>query len=85
MVSPGLLAEQLAVFRRQTDHQFWPDHISITDASHFWFDRLRGPKQVTDVYLLGLAVKHAGRFATFDTGVPLAAVLAAKPEHLVVI
>ena len=79
------MAEQLAVFRRQTDHQFWPDDISITDASLFWFDRLRGPKQVTDIYLLGLAVKHAGSFATFDGRVPLAAVLGAKSEHLVVI
>jgi hypothetical protein len=85
VITPGLLAEQLALFRRQTHHQFWPDDISITDASLFWFDRLRGPKQVTDVYLLGLVVKHAGCFATFDIGVPLAAVLAAKPEHLVVI
>ena len=85
VVTPGLLAEQRAVFRHQIDHQFWPDDISITDASLFWFDRLRGPKQVTDVYLLGLAVKYAGCFATFDTSVTLAAVLAAKSEHLLVI
>jgi toxin-antitoxin system PIN domain toxin len=84
-ITPGVLAEQLAAFRRGTDHQFWPDDISITDVSQFWFDRLCSPRQVTDIYLLGLAAKHGGSFATFDRAVPLNAVLAARPEHLVVL
>jgi len=47
--------------------------------------RIHGPKQVTDVYLLALAVRHSGRFVTFDGAVPLSAVLRAEKEHLVVI
>jgi hypothetical protein len=47
--------------------------------------RIHGPKQVTDVYLLALAVKRAGRFVTFDSSVPLSAVLRAEKEHLAVI
>jgi predicted nucleic acid-binding protein len=45
--------------------------------------RILGPGQITDVYLLALAVRHGGRLVTFDRGVPIAAVKGAKPEHLV--
>jgi hypothetical protein len=35
--------------------------------------------------MLALAVKHAGRFVTFDDAVPLFAVLRSEEEHLAVI
>jgi predicted nucleic acid-binding protein len=38
---------------------------------------------VTDVYLLALAVRHHGRFVSFDAGIPLAAVRGAERKHLV--
>jgi predicted nucleic acid-binding protein len=66
-------------------HEFWPDDLSILDQAVIDNARIHGPKQVTDVYLLALAVKHAGRFATFDDGIPLSAVLRAEEEHLAVI
>jgi uncharacterized protein len=66
-------------------HEFWPDDLSILDQSIVNHMRIHGPKQVTDVYLLALAVEHAGRFVTFDVAVPLSAVVGAKKEHLVVI
>jgi hypothetical protein len=44
-----------------------------------------GPKQITDVYPLALAVKNGGRLVTFDRSVPLRAVRAAEPKHLVMI
>ena len=40
---------------------------------------------ITDLYLLGLAVHHGGRLATFDRGIPLSAVIGAKPENLAVV
>lgn len=46
-------------------HQFWPDSLSINDAS-FDLARVTGAKQITAMYLLGLAVKHDGSLATFD-------------------
>jgi toxin-antitoxin system PIN domain toxin len=67
----------------QPDHEFWPDDISITDETLFDHSRILGPKQITDVYLLGLAVKNGGRLVTFDRGLPLAAVRGAEPRHLV--
>ena len=47
-------------------HQFWPDDVSLMDAS--FFPTLPSSRHLTDLYLLGLAVKHGGRFATFDAG-----------------
>lgn len=76
-----LLAEQAA----QTDHVFWPDDVSLRDAA--WFDPgcILGPNQITNVYLLALAVKNGGRLATFDRSVPIRAVRGAEPKHLAVI
>ena len=75
----------LAMGLDQADHEFWPDDVSITD--HRLFDRshVLGPNQVTDVYLLGLAVKNGGRLVTFDRGLPISAVRGAEARHLVVL
>jgi toxin-antitoxin system PIN domain toxin len=67
------------------DHKFWPDDISLLDDQRILREGILGPKQLTDVYLLALAVKHGGRLVTFNRAIPLAAVRAAKPHHLVVI
>src|SRR5580704_3661703 len=48
-------------------HEFWPDEVSLLDPVAFDSTRIHGPRQLTDIYLLGLAVAHAGRFVTFDT------------------
>jgi toxin-antitoxin system PIN domain toxin len=69
----------------QPDHEFWPDNISITDEAIFDHGHILGPNQITDVYLLGLAVKNGGRLVTFDRGLPIKAVRGAEPRHLVVL
>lgn len=79
-------ASALTALRAQVDddeHEFWPDRISITDTSLFNHERILGPSQITDVYLLGLAVKNDGRLVTFDRAIPLAAVRGAEQRHLV--
>lgn len=48
-------------------HQFWPDDLSLSDGR--LHPVLPASKHLTDHYLLALAVKHRGRFATFDTGI----------------
>ena len=70
---------------RDSDHQFWPDDITITDETLFDHAFILGPNQLTDVYLLGLAVKRGGRLVTFDRGLPLKAVRGAELRHLVVL
>lgn len=48
-------------------HQFWPDDLSLSDTR--FFPSLPSSRCLTDLYLLALAVKHGGRFATFDAGI----------------
>lgn len=72
----------LRTFTRNVGHRFWPDDVSLTDVI-FDSDMIEGPKQVTDVYLLGLAKKNGGALATFDQSIPLAAVKGATKANLV--
>jgi uncharacterized protein len=76
-----LLAEQVG----DSDHAFWPDDISLRDSALFDPGCILGPNQITDVYLLALAVKHGGRLATLDRSVPLRAVRGAEARHLAMI
>jgi uncharacterized protein len=55
------------------------------DAAFFVPTCILGPNQITDVYLLALAVKYSGRLATFDRSIPIAAARGAEPRHLAVI
>ena len=75
----------LGMATRQQEHAFWPDDSSITDSDRFRSERILGPRQVTDLYLLSLAVQRDGRLATFDRTIPLSAVVGAKSKHLAVL
>ena len=66
-------------------HEFWPDDVSLLDSNTVDSTRVHGPRQLTDIYLLALAVRHAGRFVTFDGSIPLAAVPKATTHDLVVL
>jgi len=83
-VPPGR-AVQLLERARASDHEFWDCELSLTDPAAVDRDRLHGPQQVTDVYLLALAVRHGGRLVTFDRTVPLSAAPGATSQHLVVL
>jgi len=52
-----------------------------TDLMSLWGEVL-GHRQVTDAYLLALAVEHGGRFVTFDARVALQTVFGARKEHV---
>ena len=64
-------------------HQFWPDDASIVDAHVVEGTRVHSARQITDTYLLALAVKHEGRLVTFDSGIALAAAKGATQKNLV--
>lgn len=74
----GLLREAA----RHPAHRFWPDNVSLLDGKLIDETKVHGPRQVTDVYLLALAVKHGGRFVTFDGAIALTAVRGATADHL---
>ena len=82
------LPDALAALQTQLElpgHEFWPDRLSIADRRVFDHARFLGPKQITDIYLLGLAVANGGRLVTFDRAITTSAVRGARPEHLVVL
>ena len=79
------LVERLAQATAHRAHEFWPDDASLLDERMIDATRIHGPGQLTDVYLLALAVSHGGRLVTLDQGIPLAAVREAQKKHLVVI
>jgi len=66
-------------------HEFWPDDVSLLDPQVTDPTRIHSPKQLTDLYLLALAAKHGGCFATFDERIPYSALQNAGPEHLKII
>jgi predicted nucleic acid-binding protein len=63
-------------------HEFWGDSVSLLDESLFRPQAITGHRQITDIYLLGLAVRHGGRLATFDRSIPVKAVVGAGSAHL---
>lgn len=67
------------------DHLFWPDSISLRTEELFHGDRVLGHNQITDVYLLALAVSNGGCLATLDHRVALSTVRGAKQEHLLLL
>jgi toxin-antitoxin system PIN domain toxin len=77
--------QHLAEACRQDIHEFWPDEVSLLDSDVVDSTRIHGPRQLTDVYLLALAVQHEARLVTFDTGIPLAAVRKATTQKLLIL
>lgn len=84
-VSVAALRVGLGTFRSSGHHEFWPDDVSLLDDRLFHVDLVRGHQQLTDVYLLGLAVRHRGCLVTFDRKIPLGAVKGARRESIVVL
>ena len=66
-------------------HTFWADNVSLLDETVADFTRIHGHRQLTDIYLLALAVKHHGCLVTFDTAIPVEAAKGAKNHHLLVL
>lgn len=59
----------LRELQRQKGHEFWADDYSFVDGP-IDLNRIAGNKQITDLYLLGLAVRHKGRFTSVDRHIP---------------
>ena len=63
---PSEVVRILDLLRDMKGHVFWPDAVSLADDRLFTSSALTTPEQITDAYLLGLAVFNGGRLATFD-------------------
>lgn len=81
-LSVRAVIERLMQASASAFHEFWPDNVSLLDAKVVDSARIHGPRQLTDVYLLALAVRHNGQFVTFDASVSVDAIRSAGKRHL---
>lgn len=82
--APGR-GRRLVVCAGTGHHRFWADSVSLLDGQVIAWRAVLGACQVTDAYLLALAVREGGRFFTFDRSVSLGMVQSATADHLAVI
>jgi toxin-antitoxin system PIN domain toxin len=75
------VAQRLAQAAALPAHQFIADDFSLLDAGALRWPQILGHRQITDAYLLGLAVRHGCRFVSFDARVNVAAVPGAEAAH----
>ncbi|MEB3170690.1 MAG: hypothetical protein VKK43_04895 [Synechococcaceae cyanobacterium] len=76
------MAVRLAEACRHPSHAFLPEPISLLQTGLIRCERLLGPRQITDAYLLALAVHDGVRSVTFDQRIAPDVVAAAGPAHL---
>ena len=70
---PGSLSAAkrlLKKLHRQEGHEFWADDYSIVDGTVDLGQLISGHKQITDLYLLGLAARRKGKFSSLDRHIP---------------
>jgi predicted nucleic acid-binding protein len=79
------VVERLADAAANALHAFWPDEVSLLDSRVVDPARIHGPRQLSDLYLLALAVRNRGRLVTFDRSIPIEAVPGAQKKHLLVL
>ena len=79
------VVERLAEARAGSLHEFWPDDLSLLDRKVADCSRIHGPRQITDVYLIALAVHRNGRFVTLDSAVSREAIVGAEKHHVLVL
>lgn len=83
-------AEAVGILRKHTvgspTHCFWPDSLTSGELDLMLGNRIKGPGQIPDAYLLALAMHHHGRVVTFDSRMEaLAPEGSAELEALVVL
>jgi uncharacterized protein len=75
-------ASRLRTFCSERQHVFLIDSLSVREDGRFVWKHVQGHRQLTDVYLLALAVANEGRLATFDSTIPLRAVAGAEAKNV---
>lgn len=67
-VTPREAVGLLSANTQAADHVFWPIDFPLAAAAESVGSRLVGHQQVTDTYLLALALRRGGVLATLDQG-----------------
>lgn len=83
--APLSVAEAISVLndaKEDSDHELWPDNISILDSARFNAKLLLKSDAITDAYLLALAISRNSRLVTLDRYIPIAGVCSADSDHV---
>ena len=80
--TPTEVISRLRSLCSASDHEFWAEGVSLLDAELFRPTAITGHQKITDIYLLGLAVRRGGTLITFDRSIALKAVIGAERGHL---
>ena len=81
-LTTGAVAERLRTATQARHHRFWPDSVSLIRPAVLKPEQAITSKQITDLYLLALAVSRGGRLVTFDARISSASVVGADDRHL---
>ncbi len=65
-IAPGSVVESLHSLIQHGKHRFVPDDVTLTDSQAITTPNLLASSQVTDSYLLAVAVKNDAVLATLD-------------------
>lgn len=82
---PRQTLDLIAGMTARPAHAFWQDNVSLADTACFDPAVVLLPHQLTDVYLLGLAVRHGGRLVSTDRNILTTAVKGFQARHLEVL
>ena len=87
---PGALpaaevAQRLAEACAHPNHQFWPADANLLQTGLIHWPRILGHRQVTDAYLLALAVRYDSCLVSFDRRIDPSCVTGAEGHHLEVL
>lgn len=69
VISPLDALQVLEGSLKHPSHQFWTEDIGVGKALAQFGSRLVGHRQITDAYLLALAIHRKGKLVTLDAGV----------------
>ena len=67
-VTPNEAASLLRLNLNHPGHRFWGDDIDLAQVFEVFGSRIVGHRQITDAYLLGLAMHKKSKLATLDQG-----------------
>ena len=84
-VSVANAVSLLQIAISNTQHHNLHQSISILNNDCFQTAHLVSHKQLTDLYLIGMAIYHNVKLITFDRNIPTHAAIGFEPKHLLVL
>jgi hypothetical protein len=84
-LQPAEVACRLRSATETPHHGFWPGNVSLPARDALRGDSILGSRQITDAFLLLLAVRSGGRFVTSNRASPLPEVPGAQAWQLIVL